>query len=64
MKGILKTFLIIVLRTYKTVPRKPCINREDKRKISHFSFSVTDVERTIKLLAVVIPTYIYHICII
>ena len=54
------TVIRIFLRTYKTAKRKPCINKEANRKISKFSYSVTVVERTKKLLAVVIPPSIYH----
>ena len=40
----LKTVLRIVMRTYKTLLIKSCINREDKRKSTHFSY--TDVVLT------------------
>ena len=61
-KRTLKTILIIVLRTCKTVSRKPYINRQDNSKISQFSYSVTVVSITIKLLEVVAPPSIYHGC--
>ena len=62
MKRTLKTFIRIVLRTCKTVPRKPCINREANIKSSQFIYSVTVVERTTEFLAVVTPPSIYHDC--
>ena len=40
--------------------RKPCINREDKRNIPQFSYTVIFVTRTMKFLAVVTPQSIYH----
>ena len=40
--------------------RKPCINREDKRNIPQFSYTVIVVTRTMKFLAVVTPKSIYH----
>ena len=43
MKRELKKFLRMVLRTLKTVPRKPCINREANIKSSQFIYSVTVV---------------------
>ena len=61
LKIILKTVLIIVLMTFKTVSIKQCINIEDKSKISQFSYTVIVVSLTIKFLAVVTLPYIYKI---
>ena len=44
MKRRLKTVLRIDLITCKTVPRKPCINREDNSKISQVSYTVVVIE--------------------
>ena len=44
----------------KTAPRKPCINREDKRKISQFSYNVIVVARKMNFLEVVTPPSINH----
>ena len=60
MKTTLKTVLRIVLRTCKTVSRRPFINREAKIKISQFSYLVTVVEITMEFLSVVTPPYIYY----
>ena len=57
---ILKTFLIFVLRTCKTMSRKTGINREDKSKISQLTYTVIFLTRTTKLLAVVTSSSIYH----
>ena len=62
MKRKLITVLIIFLRTCKTVSIKPCINREDKRKSSKFSYKVIVVTQTMKFLAVVKTHSIYHGC--
>ena len=35
MKRTLKTVLSIVLRTCKTLSRKPCMNRESTNKVSN-----------------------------
>ena len=56
----LKTFLRIVLITCKTIPVKQCTNREDNTKISKFSSTIVVVARTMKVLAVVTPPYIYQ----
>ena len=48
------------MRTCKTVSRKPCINREAKSRKSQLSYSVTVVETTMKLLAVVKPPSSYN----
>ena len=60
MKRTLKTFLIIVMRTCKTLSRKPCINREDKSKRSQLSYTYIVVTITMKFLEFVIPAYIYQ----
>ena len=60
MKRTLKNVLKTVMRTYKTVIIKPCINREAKRNISLLNYSVTVVGRTSKFLEVVTPTSFYH----
>ena len=59
-KRTLNFFLRIFLRTCKTVSRKPCMNREDKSKITHFSYTFILIKVTTKLPEVVIPPYIYH----
>ena len=48
MKRTLKTVLRIVMRKFKTVSRKLCKNREDKRKILKFSYSVIVVKIAMK----------------
>ena len=58
MKRTLKTVLRMVMRTYKTVSIKPCINREDKSTISPISYVAIFVTRTVKFLVVVTPPYI------
>ena len=60
MKITLKTVLIIVLGTCKTVSRKPCINREDKSMSSKFSYASIVLTRKMKLLEFVMPPYIYQ----
>ena len=55
----IETVLIIVMRTYKTVLIKPCINRKDKSTISPFSYAGFSVKRTVNFLVVVTPPYIY-----
>ena len=50
----------LFLRTCKTVSRKPCINRVDKMKISQFSYTTIVVTITMKFLAVLTTTSIYH----
>ena len=60
MKITLKTVLNFFLRTRKTVSRKPCINRDNKSKISQFICTVIVVTRTMKFLGVVTPQYIYQ----
>ena len=44
----------------KTVSRNPSINREEKSKISKFSYTVFVVARTMKFPDVVIPPSIYQ----
>ena len=61
-KRTLKTFLIIFLRTCKTVSRKICINREDKSKSSQFSYIDIVVTIKMKFLAVVTLPSIHHGC--
>ena len=39
----------------KTVSIKPCINRENRSRISKFSYTVIVLTRTTKFLEVVIP---------
>ena len=46
MKRTLKNVLIVVLITFKTVPRKIFINRESKIRISKFSYTVIVVTQT------------------
>ena len=59
MKITLKPVLVIVLRTCKTVSRKLCINREDSRKISQFSYTVIVVEISIKFIAALSSSFIH-----
>ena len=49
-----------VLRKFKTLSVKPCINREDNSKRSQFSYTFIVVEITMKFLAFVNPPYIYQ----
>ena len=61
IKITLKTFLRIMMRTTcKTVSIEPCINIEEKIKISQFIYTDIFVTRTMKFLAVVTTPYIYH----
>ena len=62
MKITLKNVLRIVLRTCKTVSRKPCINIEDKNESPQFSYTYIVEIITWKLLAVVTLPSIYHDC--
>ena len=62
MKRILKTVLIFFLRTFQTVSRKPCINRESKRRILQFSYTFIVVTRTMIFLTFLTPPPIYHGC--
>ena len=59
----LKNVLRMFLRTYKTVSIKPCKNREDKSKISQFSYTVIFVTIPTKFLEVVTPPSIYQLLI-
>ena len=56
----IETVLIIVLRTRKTVLRKPWINREDNSESSQFSYTDIVVTRTMNSTVVVILPYIYQ----
>ena len=48
------------MKTCKTVSIKPCINREDKSKISQFSYTVIVVTISMNLLVVVTPQSVYQ----
>ena len=56
IENVLRNFL----RKFEKVSRKPCINGKDNRKSSKFNYTVIDVARTMKFLAVVNQPYIYQ----
>ena len=62
MKITLNCFPRIVPIKCKKLSRKLCINREDKGKISQFSYKSIVITRTTKFLEVLTPSYIYHGC--
>ena len=60
MKITLKNVLGIVMRTWKTVSIKPCINREDKIMSSQFRYADIAVIIRMNFLSVVKLTPIYY----
>ena len=55
MKRALKPVLRTVMKTYKKVSRKTYTNREYKRNISQYSYTVIVATRIMNCLAVVNP---------